>query len=263
MHVFIFVAAEGEDGQDCRFHRQRHTKSIATKVVFWGGSLTNDNVGRPHPDIKDFILIAPFLGGAIAVSFDVGFFWGLNFRFFTLFTLSDHINFALGALPLALFTSIGVVLISIGASRGYWPPSFMKTNIWRVSAVLSAAVFSVASQAVALSTTWGKNSLGIGLSMLFITLGVAAYWYEELKTSQAMLLSYYCVLVLIAAFLVGTTLGAGRSHWQTADTIETADSQVVGRVIRSGDKGILADLPVNFHPAAIRASAVDTPIGAV
>jgi uncharacterized membrane protein len=43
----------------------------------------------------NYLAYIPLLGAAVAVTFDVGYFFALNLSFFTLFSLSEHILFAI------------------------------------------------------------------------------------------------------------------------------------------------------------------------
>lgn len=54
---------------------------------------------------KDLIVAIPLLVTAIAATFDVGYFSGIDINYFTLFSLSEHLVFALEALPMALVVS--------------------------------------------------------------------------------------------------------------------------------------------------------------
>ncbi|WP_247390277.1 hypothetical protein [Bradyrhizobium sp. 35] len=56
-------------------------------------------------DVKTLTLIGPVLASALAVLYDVGFFTGLHIGFFTFFTLSEHLLFALQAIPFAALTA--------------------------------------------------------------------------------------------------------------------------------------------------------------
>jgi hypothetical protein len=42
------------------------------------------------------------LGGAIALTFDVGCFYAIGISFFTMFSLSEHILFSVQALPIVI-----------------------------------------------------------------------------------------------------------------------------------------------------------------
>ena len=59
-----------------------------------------------------YLAYIPLLGAALALTFDVGYFFALNLSFFTLFSLSEHILFAIQAFPIAL----GIILFSLAAA---------------------------------------------------------------------------------------------------------------------------------------------------
>ena len=67
---------------------------------------------------KDFLVLVPLLAAGVALTFDVGYFSGIDINLFTLFTSSEHIVFALEALPLALlFVFFVAVMIFYGADE--------------------------------------------------------------------------------------------------------------------------------------------------
>ena len=59
---------------------------------------------RPNviPPLKDFITFVPILATALAVFYDVGYFYGFDINYFSFFTVNEHIVFALQILPYAL-----------------------------------------------------------------------------------------------------------------------------------------------------------------
>jgi hypothetical protein len=63
-------------------------------------------------ELKDVMIVVPALATAMAVTFDVGFFYGLGLRLFTLFSLSEHITFSIVAMPLALIAGLAVVSLA-------------------------------------------------------------------------------------------------------------------------------------------------------
>ena len=68
--------------------------------------------------IKDWIVMLPLAGSILALTYDVGFFYGIGLPYFTLFSLSEHILFALQVLPQAitafLIVPIGVMSYRLG-----------------------------------------------------------------------------------------------------------------------------------------------------
>ena len=71
------------------------------------------NLKDEHPDNhfpgERYLPYLPVLGAAIALTFDVGCFYAIGIDFFTLFSLSEHILFAIQALPIVLVLFLGLV----------------------------------------------------------------------------------------------------------------------------------------------------------
>jgi hypothetical protein len=64
---------------------------------------------------KAFAVAGPLFASSLAVSYDVGFFYGAGIGFFTFFSLTEHIVFALQAIPFALvpaFTIVGLIAVT-------------------------------------------------------------------------------------------------------------------------------------------------------
>jgi hypothetical protein len=40
---------------------------------------------------KDYLVMVPLFGSAIAVCYDVGFFWGIDISYFSVFSLSEQL----------------------------------------------------------------------------------------------------------------------------------------------------------------------------
>ena len=58
---------------------------------------------------KDLVVAIPLIGTAIAISYDVGYFYGIDILLFTLFSIAEHIVFALEAAPFAFGGAVGLV----------------------------------------------------------------------------------------------------------------------------------------------------------
>src|SRR4051812_36996300 len=54
---------------------------------------------------KEYLVAIPILGTGSALTFDVGYFYGIDINFFTIFSLPEHLVFALEAAPLAFVAS--------------------------------------------------------------------------------------------------------------------------------------------------------------
>jgi hypothetical protein len=60
---------------------------------------------------KDVVVLIPLLASIAGITFDVGYFYGVGISYFTVFALSEHLVFALEALPLALVFVLLVVVM--------------------------------------------------------------------------------------------------------------------------------------------------------
>jgi hypothetical protein len=58
--------------------------------------------------LRDTLVALPLYGAALGVTYDVGFFYGIGIDYFTLFSLPEHIVFALQAAPVALLVAFGI-----------------------------------------------------------------------------------------------------------------------------------------------------------
>jgi hypothetical protein len=63
------------------------------------------------------VFVLPIFGTVLAISFDVGYFSGLDINYFTMFTLAEHVVFALEIVPFIVFLIVLLpISFGIGAS---------------------------------------------------------------------------------------------------------------------------------------------------
>jgi hypothetical protein len=78
------------------------------------------------PPFKDFLTFVPLLATALAIFYDVGYFYGFDLNYFSFFTLNEHIVFALQVLPYGMLVcalSLPHVLWVFN-SKSYENPTF-------------------------------------------------------------------------------------------------------------------------------------------
>ena len=68
---------------------------------------------------KALAVIAPLFASSLAVSYDVGFFFGAGIGFFTFFSLTEHVVFALQAIPFALVPALTIISVIAVTWFGY------------------------------------------------------------------------------------------------------------------------------------------------
>src|ERR1700674_1113727 len=68
---------------------------------------------------KLLIILVPLLASALALSYDVGYFYGVDIHYFSVFSLSEHTGFALEALPFSLAGLAMGVASAVSFRLGY------------------------------------------------------------------------------------------------------------------------------------------------
>lgn len=70
-----------------------------------------------HLNYEKFLPVIPLAGTAIAIAFDVGYFYGIDINFFTLFSFTEHISFAFEAMPVAIVILVVALFIDALTQR--------------------------------------------------------------------------------------------------------------------------------------------------
>ena len=187
---------------------------------------------------KDFLVIVPLLGSAIAITYDVGFFAGIGLPFFTFFTLTEHINFSLQALPIAVMIAVAIVI--------YLTSDFILEQRQR-------KVETLDTKKKWLRAGWAILIVG-ALLIFFYVFGVVSVaffasgfltaalirWIRTSDPSKPILAAWTGIITLVIAFLVG--FGVARSdliNRGTPVTLKTTEGVFKANLIRSGDRGVL------------------------
>jgi hypothetical protein len=216
---------------------------------------------------EKFLPVAPLAGASIAIFFDVGYFYGVGIDYFTLFSLTEHIGFALEALPAALIISIfGIFLDALVEAPTNWSriratvkgeynfpkkklSSQLRTVIWGM------AIFALLS-AASLAYLWHLGFLRIFvLEFVFVmmvatTMSAGDRWYSSRPI-------FLLVIGCTAALLLGEFFGSRYVASPMAhDTIAfKSGDPIAASVIRAGERGVLYAKP---QPNVVEFSQWDT-----
>jgi hypothetical protein len=82
---------------------------------------------KPEPwSVKDGLIAIPFLASALALTWEVGFFVRVKAGAFGIFSISEHLTFALQALPVAFFAATLLIggALQIDLMERYLKPHF-------------------------------------------------------------------------------------------------------------------------------------------
>jgi hypothetical protein len=202
---------------------------------------------------KELLLFVPLLGSGLAITFDVGYFAGIGLQFFTFFSLTEHIGFAVQALPFALISAaLFAVFIPyqsrLLAARRTNPPPRRKRIlevIILVPFLLSLVLFGSVVLAFFTKTYWVLVSVIIAGSVM-------GYLIAEQKSISAWAITSIAILTLVA-FALGHDWGVlqlqptfSMKEFQRVgydDRLSKIDTKDAGQIqailIRSGDRGVL------------------------
>jgi hypothetical protein len=145
---------------------------------------------------SDLAVIGPFLTSSFAFAYVVGYFYAFDIGWFPFFTVSDHLVFALRALPIAIGASAAFVLARSIKSWAGWA-----VNIW-VCVLFICALLAV----------WGVHA---GLALSLVLTAVAALRYNSHPDKRTAMIRglHWATTLMVACLLVG--YGAGNLwRWQ-------------------------------------------------
>lgn len=223
--------------------------------------------------LKELAVLVPLLGTAIAITYDVGFFWGLEINYFSFFSLTEHIVFAIEALPLALAVSFAVtvqfVLASVFGQRHketaeratsaldlpkqleWYNKSIARTK----RAMLVGGVFSLASLVVGWFVGVPLSVLALNFCLVLYALGF--YFYSNILSSPFFIANYVGIGSLLVTFAAGVDV----QEWfvrrgKIVHAISLENSELTGRVVRAGERGVLFFNPGSREISFVRWDAV-------
>jgi hypothetical protein len=176
---------------------------------------------------KAVVLALPLTGAIVAVAFDVGYFSGVDINYFTVFSLSEHIGFALEALPIAFSaTALSLVLLMF----------LSKARTTAVKGRLNSAfiIFDIVSIITGAMTWWFK---GLRLALWLVVVIVLFVTIRSLGVRIIFLAAATGIAMLGAVFFAGYDIANGYVNGHIS--LHILNDEQKGRLIRSGERGIL------------------------
>jgi hypothetical protein len=209
---------------------------------------------------KDLIVVIPVVATLASVTYDVGYFQGLDLYFFTLFSLAEHLVFAAEALPMAIayFCLVLVTLIvwdvtqikewfaNLKGKKGSWETSNKTSD--RLGLALIGC--TLVGGALAYHVGWWEILvLFIGQTVFIV---VVKLWREILMSGRAVLM-FGTLLTLIAIYASGYRQATAYVADKTIlHRVQLTDGTLEGRIIRTGERGVLMYLPMSEEITLIR-----------
>jgi hypothetical protein len=192
----------------------------------------------PKLEFKEITVLIPLIGSAIAISYDVGYFYGTDIRLFTLFSLAEHILFAFAAAPVALAMTILLTAffgpsidVAIGLKISATARTVKKKTKGFIEIGALALVIAALGAALYFRYFWVAACL---------ISGAAVALFRILPIPRKLIYLISCVLVIVAAFALGHDFA--RSYILDGSpnhSIQLENETLLVKLIRSGDRGIL------------------------
>ena len=217
-------------------------------------------LATPVVEYKEYAIFVPALGTTIAVTYDVGYFWGLDIKFFTLFSLTEHIVFALEALPIALAAAFVLCAFSVltkladksGEMQAQRVIEKIKKNEttyqqWlrqsrRRDWVLIAAEIGLFAYGIYAIAT---GSFAVGTAIMCVAVYVVSdLLLKDMFSRAGVRQSFVSVSALLVTFSIGIQVQKHEVRTGSArHTFTLDDRDWSGLLIRSGDRGLLMFQP--------------------
>lgn len=189
--------------------------------------------------LTEVAVFIPSLATAVAITYNVGYFTGLDIKLFTLFSFSEHIVFALEAIPFALLMACGIVAFVIigkyekARAKQYDKRENSRTTKWFVG-IASLLLFALSYYSASIGT--------YGVAALIVCTAIAIFCsvlfggpYNE-KVVQYL---WAAISALIISFTFGIEKLQADLSSTGRHTLSIADTVITGSVIRSGERGLL------------------------
>lgn len=189
---------------------------------------------------KETVVLVPLIGSTLALTFDAGYFWGLDINFFTIFSLSEHVVFALQVMPLAFIATMIFLLLPLNwvmskkersqeESRAKNVPLFRRGAFWGLIIYVVACLIGY--------LIWH------GILFLFMAVAVmliSIFRPRILHMGAQGPFLFFLMFTLTGTFLVG--LDIARSYRRSdrfPQSIATLHEVWRVKVVRTGERGVL------------------------
>jgi hypothetical protein len=208
--------------------------------------------------VKELLVVLPVLGTTLAVTYDVGFFYGLDIAYFTLFSLAEHVVFALQALPFAFGAALIIPAAVIGTRIGRWHGDAKGKEFLSQSPTIEQAQAKIKEiyrsfrrgqvifcGVVFLIALFGFAVKAYLLGACAVIMGLAAAtdsMFPEGYTRREFFVAWFATGLVVASFFLGFQNARGvleQSVPTHAITLTGQATDLRGRLIRSGDRGLL------------------------
>lgn len=191
-------------------------------------------------NLEKIVFIIPLASGVIAVCFDVGYFYSIDINFFTAFSLSEHLVFAMEALPYVLTTVLGLTIAALVAQ--ILNPMLLRISHNKKRKLMIGLVAGFLIFLVILWSMFGTsvaNGILLPLSAvaLLLTPGVI---HMSSRISDILRVLAISIFVIAVPFYIGRLIGnLYLNDNSVTHVLTTKTSSIPGKLIRAGERGVL------------------------
>ena len=199
--------------------------------------------------LKDALIVIPFLASALALTWEVGYFARIRGGAFGLFSIAEHLTFALQALPIAMAVSTMTVMglasasITIIASRSL-PAHRLQSVRYRSGIILAVVVGSTLSINLFIAGT-----LDLG-GVVLIAVSVVPYVFIAFATRRLLMNPVILYVAVLGGFFIALGMGIISARQQIRSSLplnsirigeegKDTETEMKVRMLRTGERSIL------------------------
>jgi hypothetical protein len=151
---------------------------------------------------QELIGLVPIVASGFAVAYNVGYFLAYDISWLPFFSLSEHVVFALRALPIAIGASVAFLIGIID------PPQDLRLRFWFEKLWILALV-------VAAVLAFVNAHIGLSLVLLLVTIGAIRHRKTPSQNPSVNIL-YWGISMMLLSLMVGyVSAKGGKLIWET------------------------------------------------
>ena len=205
--------------------------------------------------IKDALIAIPFLASALALTWEIGYFARIRGGAFGLFSIAEHLTFALQALPVALaMSTMGVMgLLSERISKSVVVRTPRALKLQRVLNRYRPLIAFVSALVGLLIGAWYFPA-GWDVAIL-VLVSLVPYGFVIFAPTQVLMNPLIICGGVLLVFIVALGIGAQSARAQIPSSLplnkikigekgKDTETEISVRILRTGERGVLYFDPV-------------------
>jgi hypothetical protein len=174
------------------------------------------------------IALVPLLAAFLALTYDIGYFFGIGLSIFSFFSLSEHILFAAQAIPFAILVATAAIFGMRGSER---------RNAFGITWIFTA-LFGLTLFLAAIEVYFGDFSLliFIGAPAIVLILALRAEKKNLIYIGLCSLVLLASLALMAGAFTARTTIRSSEIYHRL---VLASGTEIRGVALRMGERGII------------------------